>query len=154
MTEILNISIFAFVVLALAAARITRLVTRDSIFGDLRSKFHDHYPPTGHYVTKPERFRLDVKDYVFRLKFVRPKQRAKYLPIYKSMPAGVGGEAERWYVTQGSFIGNLTSCDWCTGVWVSAAIFGLLFVSVNWTFILCLPFALAELVGLFAGHEG
>lgn len=143
-----------FIILALAAARLTRLVTRDTIplVAKPRKWLHSRYPDDGDYVHRPVVVTRRWVNYLFTARWAR-KLPALTKPNYRAMPAGQGGEAERWFVLEGHWIGKLTSCDWCAGVWVSALIFLSFALWPIGTATLAVLPALAQLVGLQAGHE-
>jgi hypothetical protein len=83
------------VILALAAFRLTTLIVTDSILDRPRNWLHRHFPVTDTW--------LDYK----------PK-RGKARLVHAS--------EQRWYVDEGTFLGDLTSCFFCFGVWASVSL--------------------------------
>jgi hypothetical protein len=149
---ITSLSFMALIVLSLAAFRVTRLITRDSITEPLRYRLHDRWPYAGLYVTREGRTSRRFFHWLVTFRWIKGKP-AELKNRYKSMPATTGGEAERWYVNRGHWLGELTSCDWCTGFWVSVlAYVGWLLWPIGVLYV-AMPWALAALVGIIAGHE-
>lgn len=85
-----------FFILALAIYSITRLITIDSLVDRQRDWLLDRFPPLGRTQKK------------------RPNEdRCSFIVT-----------GDHYYVTKGHWIGELFSCPWCMGFWVSAAVFG------------------------------
>lgn len=78
-----------FIVAALAVYSITRLITTDSIADPIRNWIFDRFPHEG-YSTKK-----------------RPV-RGKWVTV---------GNA--YYINEGTWLGDLIHCPWCSGFWVS-----------------------------------
>lgn len=96
------ITVFQFLILALASFRVTRLVVQDSILDRPRHWFHWHWPPTGsEWKTRPKH----------------------------GKSAYVNASEPKFRVVKGTFLGNLTECFYCSGVWVSAGVLGLFLLS-------------------------
>lgn len=106
----------ALLILTLAAFRVTTLVVTDTIVDRPRSWLHHRFPVTGTYVDR------------------KPK-RGSSRYVNQSEP--------KWWVDKGTFIGDLISCFYCIGVWISVAL-GLLWVSFAWAH---LPITLAAIAG-------
>jgi len=87
--------ITALVILVLAAFRLTTLVVTDTILDRPRNWLHNQFPVSETYVTE------------------KPKRgTARY----------VNASEPKWWVEKGTFIGDLTSCAYCAGVWISVAL--------------------------------
>lgn len=59
-----------------------------------------------------------------------------------------------WYVNKGTFLGELISCPWCLGMWVSFAAFGLLVLNPWVTIALCFPVGFRVIPGLLHVYTG
>lgn len=131
-----HISPFHLVLLILAALRITRLVVSDTFppFAWVRNLLHTYFPPSGSYMDGGPN---DT-----------PK-RAKHA-IYQN--SGRGTEA-RWYIEEGTWLGDLTNCPWCIGWWISltaAVIYGF---NPTFAVIASIPWAISYAVGFLSGKE-
>ncbi len=114
------ITLTALVFLVLAAFRLTTLVVTDSILNRPRAWLHRKFPVTGTYVEGNE----------------RPKRgKARF----------VNGSEQKWWIDKGTFLGDLTSCAFCTGVWVSVGL------GVLW--VLCPPAQVVVSVIAIAGGQ-
>lgn len=143
-----QITFLALVVLGLAAARITRLVTRDTIFDRPRTAIRNRYPAAGDFVSKFERTRRRWITGRWAKKHGKPAR----ITVYRSQPTQHDGQ-HTFYVTRGSYFGGLISCDWCTGVWVAAALALVVTLAPVGYLYVAVPFAIAEIVGLAAARE-
>lgn len=141
----LELSVLTLVLIGLATARITRLITRDTmpIVSSIRDWFKERFPADGDYVTKFIRYSPRI---------LKRKLKGKQKPRYRSQPTQREGVAS-FYVTHGHWFGKLISCDWCAGFWVSLgmAIWFIHFPAA--VAIFALPWALSEITGLAAGRE-
>lgn len=106
-------------ILALGIYSLTRLITKDSLIDRQREWFFNHFPHEG-FTTKK-----------------RPNpDRCTFIVT-----------GERYYVTEGHFLGELINCPWCSGFWVSLLLFGsFVFWPVATTFLL-VPFGLRVIPG-------
>lgn len=100
---------------------LTRLVTTDTIVDPLRNWFFDRFPHDGYTTDK------------------RPKR-----GTWQVISQG------KYYVTEGTKLGELISCNWCSGFWVALLITIALMVSASWTTLLLFPLALRVMPGIFA----
>lgn len=116
--------VWAAVLMGMAVYRISRLVVVDKFppVAKLRDWFKYHWPDTGDIVSrKPKRG------------FLQP-----------NAPAGTDPrDIERWRVIQGTSLGYLISCMYCTPFWVAVLIWGAWQVWPEQTLIFCTPWALA-----------
>lgn len=114
-----GLTLLSFVVLALAAARTTRLVVVDAIADRPRHWVLKHFPAEGQQVSGPA-----------------PKKAHWTTTAINATPI-------RWVVNRGSFIGELISCPWCIGFWISCAWFGAWAFARQGTLFVALPWALS-----------
>jgi hypothetical protein len=118
--EIVLAALFGWplLIIALAIYSITRLITEDSIIDGLRDSFFTQFPPEG-YTTR-----------------VRPK-RGDFII-----------QGQHYVVTKGTKLGELISCPWCSGFWVSGLVFLAFWAwPVTTTFVL-VPMALRVVPGI------
>jgi hypothetical protein len=134
---LLHITPFAFVLLCLAGYRITRLFVADTfpLFSRPRNWLHSRFPPTGAFMDGgPQDFPPHVRHATYQ-------------------NTGVGRES-RWFINDGHWLGDLTSCAWCTGWWVSligAVMYGLF---PHFAVVASIPWAVSAVVGLISSKEG
>ena len=107
-----------FAILALAAHRVTRLITTDTILDGPRIWLLTRWP---------------ASDTVF----------ADYRPGLMWVEASDGWMAER-----PSWLGDLVSCPWCIGFWISLMWVVLFAVAPQVGFWVGLPFAVSSIVGI------
>ena len=109
-----------FLIVALGVYSITRLISIDSIIDRQRTWLFDRFPPDG-YQTKN-----------------RPNpKRCTFI-----------SSGDHYYVTKGHKLGELISCPWCMGFWVSLAVFAAFIAwPVGTTFAL-VPLALRVIPGM------
>lgn len=121
---IASMTLLQMFVLIFGAHSLTRLAVTDSLFDKQRNWIFDRFPPAGH--------------------------QSKTKPPRGTSIHSTNG----WYTNQGVFLGELLSCPWCAGFWVS------LIVSVAFLFAPVVvvaglfPFALRSAVGVIAYHNG
>lgn len=110
------------VILAVGSFSITRLIGTDSFppIEKLRTWFYEHFPHDGYSSMK------------------RPK-RGQWVAIGRGYTVNVG-----------TWLGELVSCPWCLGWWVSAVVWGSFVLWPTGTLFVCVPFALRAIVGLIA----
>lgn len=120
--------VFSLIVLAMACYSVTRLIVTDDfpLFEKPREWLKLRFPPSGTTWKK------------------RPPERVQS----RALSSGI------WAVDQGHWIGDLISCPWCAGWWVSLAATILFFITPTWTIALCIPFALRAFVGGYANKIG
>lgn len=109
-------------VLALAIYSITRLITEDSFppIERARTWFFDKFPHDG-FSTK-----------------IRPNpKRAKFIVT-----------GDHYHVTVGHWLGELVSCLWCAGWWVSVAVCTAFWFWPVATVAVCVPFAFRVIPGI------
>lgn len=112
------ISLTALVFLVLAAFRLTTLVVTDTILDRPRNWLHKRFPVSDTYVNE------------------KPK---------RGTARFVNGSEQKWWMDKGTFLGDLTSCAFCTGVWVSVGL------GVLW--VLCPPAQIVISVIAIAGGQ-
>lgn len=114
--------------LALACYSVTRLIVTDEfpLFAKPREWLKARYPPS-HTTWKK-----------------RPPKRVES----RALSSGI------WAVDEGHWIGDMISCPWCAGWWVSLVGWALFLVSPTWITALAIPFALRAFVGAFALRNG
>ena len=105
-------------VLALASFRLTTLFVTDTILDRPRNALHRRFPITDTYVDEKPR---------------NKRVKAQY----------VNASEPKWFVSRGTFIGDLTSCYFCLGVWVSVGL-GLAWRFADWSH---LPIWLVAITG-------
>lgn len=120
-------------IVGLAASRITRLAVSDTITEPLRRKLWRVFP--GRDVTFGDsEVRRDGTDM-----FGREVGWMGTREMFKTDGA--------WYAVHPSWVGDLISCAWCTGLWVGVAGF-----AAYWFYPVVVPYAaalaVAELIGL------
>lgn len=133
---LLHIAPWAFALIMLAAYRITRLVVSDTfpLFAGPRNWLHARFPPSGSFMDGG------------------PNERPPHAPIAFYQNSGRGQEA-RWYIEKGHWLGDLTSCAWCVGWWISlaaAVIYGLF---PTFAIAASIPWAISAGVGLLSSKE-
>lgn len=110
---------FIPVVWALAVYSLTRLIVEDSIIDRQRAWFHDRFPYEGHTTSN------------------RPKR-----GTWQVISQG------KYFVTKGTWLGELSHCPWCTGFWVAAAVTLTLLLWPVWTTLVLFPLALRVIPGM------
>lgn len=118
--EIVLAALFGWplLIIALAIYSITRLITEDSLIDGWREWFFTQFPPEG-YTTR-----------------VRPKRGTFIL------------QGQHYIVTNGTKLGELISCPWCSGFWVSALVFLAFWAWPVTTTFLLVPIALRVVPGI------
>lgn len=122
------------VVLALAVARLTRLLTTDTVpFGALRSRLLFRYPTVATVYTDSE-VKADGKDtFGYQVGTAYGRQ------VFKS--------GDSWYAVTPYRWTELITCNWCMGLWV-----GIIVWVAYWfypdTVIYAVPFALSQIAGM------
>lgn len=114
-----------FVLASFAAFRLTVLVTRDEITKRWRERFFDRFPPTGQRSTARSMWRKVDRSVLLTARL---------------------GEDPRPV----SLLGQVVDCAWCTGVWVSLAVWGALWSVVALPLPALWPMAMAGAVGTLA----
>lgn len=109
----------AVLILVLATYSITRLITEDTIADPIRNWFFTHWPNDG-FTSK-----------------VKPK-RGKLRLISQGT----------WYVDEGTKLGELISCPWCSGFWVALLVCVAAWFAPIWTILLLTPLALRVVPGM------
>lgn len=142
-----HVTLLALVVLGLAAARITRLITRDTIFERPRTWVRNLYPAAGDFVSKFERSRPRT----LTRKWAKKNGKSDRIIRYRSQPTNHEGKAT-FYVSKSSWFGGLISCDWCTGVWVATVLTVFWHFAPGVAFFIAVPAAVAEIVGISASR--
>jgi hypothetical protein len=122
------------VVLTLAAARLTRLVTLDGITAPIR-RFIDYRWPGEDTTFADSEVQINGTDTLGNTIGYLHKTR---VDVFKS------GDA--WYATKPRWAGNLISCPWCIGFWIAVAVW-----ASYWFYddivIFAVPFAISEVIG-------
>lgn len=110
------------VLVVLAIARITRLVTTDTLFEPLREKLYIASVAGDEWYQEENRI------------IHRPGRKAA---------------VQRFFV-------QLTSCDWCTSIWVTTAVAAIAYYAHSdaWFFYVALALAASHLTGLLSAIEG
>lgn len=123
-----NLTFIQLIILAIGSYSITRLIVTDDfpLFRIPRKWIKDRFPPD---------------DYAME---VRPPSRVKW----RRTSNGV------YVVEEGHWIGELISCPWCAGWWVSLAVWVSFLFLPTLTLGLLVPFALRALVGGYANRIG
>lgn len=113
-------------ILCLGAYSITRLVVTDSLpwVSKPRERIMEKFPPEG-WVSED-----------------RPK-RGKSVSV-----------SQGWVTKEGHWLGELLSCPWCAGFWISFPICIAFFFWTEITLLVLLPFALRAVVGVVAYRNG
>lgn len=83
-----------FLLTVLTAYRLTRVVTTDGLFTEWREAFFLRFPPTAHYASFEKK---------------RSEGGSSYWKLHPSP------------IRKTSKIGELISCPWCIGFWISGA---------------------------------
>jgi hypothetical protein len=110
-------------ILALGIYSITRLISIDSIIDRQRDWFYLRFPREGQTIKIGTDF--------------PGRDRCQFIVT-----------GDHYYVTVGHKLGELVSCPWCMGFWVSLALFGaFVFWPVTTTFVL-VPLALRVIPGM------
>ena len=125
---IATITLIELLIIVFGAYSITRLIVTDKMpwVEKPRNWIYDRFPPLGHTT----------------------KHKIKTKGV-ESMNTSGG-----WYVTQGHWIGELLSCPWCAGFYVSLAVsIAYLYLPI-WTLGALFPMALRAGVGVIAYHNG
>jgi hypothetical protein len=115
-------------IMAMGSYSITRLFVTDSfpLFEIPRQWLFKRFPPDGHASTD------------------RPPDRVEYKRTSNNI----------YVVTKGHFIGELISCPWCIGWWVSLAVTISFALIPSVTILILIPFALRAFVGGYANTIG
>lgn len=124
-----SLSALHFVILAIAAARVTRLVVEDAIADRPRKWLLRRFPNEGQYVDGPA-----------------PKGAHWRTQAINSQPV-------RWVVTKGSFVGELISCPWCVGFWIGCAWVAAWWQAPQGTLFFALPWAVANVASFVTTKE-
>lgn len=120
-----NLSWIHLFILTMGAYSLTRLVVTDSIFDSVRAWIFHQFPHEGYASqTKPKR------------------------GVLRRTSNNV------WVADKGTFIGDLLSCPWCSGFWVSLILFGGYVFIPEITLFVLIPFAIRALVGGYANRIG
>lgn len=121
------------VVLALAAARLTRVITIDGIFAPIR-RFIDYRWPGESTSFADSEVQINGTDTLGNSIGYLKKTR---VDVFK---------ADAWYATVPKWPGNLISCAWCIGFWIAVAVW-----ATYWFYddivIFLVPFAISEVIG-------
>lgn len=83
--------------------RISRLIVQDKLTEPARQWLYDRYPPEGWILEGSS----------------KPRGPMKY---WETVDWGAGPDKPGYLTKNGSFIGNLTNCIWCTSIWVAAGV--------------------------------
>lgn len=110
-------------IVILAMYSITRLITEDTIVEDQRNWFFDRFPHEG-YTTRN-----------------RPKR-----GVWQIVSGG------QYYVTEGTKLGELVHCPWCSGFYVALGICAGLFFWPMVTLAVLAPMALRVVAGLIGSY--
>lgn len=124
-----SLTILQFIILSLAAARVTRLVVVDAITQGLRNRVFKHFPVEGQQVPGPA-----------------PKGAHWTTTAINTSPI-------RWIVNKGSFVGELISCPWCAGFWITGAWWLSWVYAPSATVFFALPWALANIASFVTTKE-
>lgn len=124
-----NLTLLQLVILVLASFRVIRFAVEDSLTEPLRQRIFKHSPHEGMHVSQP----------------APKKARWKTTPI--------NAQPVRFVVTKGGFFGDLISCPWCAGFWVSLGWAVAWWFAPGMTLLLALPWALAGCSSFIAGKE-
>lgn len=128
-----------WLVLALAAYRITRLIVADSITEPLRNRILSQWP---------------TDDSVFTDEWVTETS-GEPTTLHDAPVAWLDGEG--WIPTAPSKWGELVTCAWCAGFWVAClvtlAVWAVSDLSLEWWVWLALPWASSAITGLLSGWE-
>ena len=110
------------IILALAAFSITRLIVTDTFppIEKLRTWFFEHFPHDGFSTLK------------------RPV-RGQWVAIGRGYTVNIG-----------TWLGELVSCPWCAGWWVSLGSWISFVLWPTVTLAICVPFALRAIVGIIS----
>jgi hypothetical protein len=121
----------AFVLLWMGAYSITRLVVTDDfyVFSKPREWIKKNFPPEGEVVSSVPKHR-------------KPTQ-FKRLPNNKD-----------YVILEGHWLGELISCPWCSGFWISLALWTAFLFMPTVVLIGIAPLAMRAFVGFFAGIVG
>lgn len=123
------------VIAMLAASRITRLITSDTITEPARRYLLIRHPGSDTLFGDSE-VKGDGKDtYGRQVGTLRDSG----VDVVKTKPG--------WIAVHPRFLGNVISCHWCTGIWVAVVVW-----AVVWFYPVTVPFlaalAVAEVIGL------
>jgi hypothetical protein len=131
MQTIEALTLIQLIILAIGAYSITRLIVTDDfpLFRNIRNWIKDRFPPDDYVMEKrpPERIPSDH---------------------WRRASNGV------YIVEKGHWIGELISCPWCAGWWVSLAVWVSFILTPSWTIAILVPFALRAMVGGYANKIG
>lgn len=120
-----SMTLLQMFVLIFGAHSITRLIVTDTLLDVPRNWIFDRFPPAGHTSdSKP------------------PRGRAIHTTNGK------------WYTNKGVFLGELLSCPWCAGFWISLIVSASFVLFPVVTIAGLFPFALRSAVGVIAYHNG
>lgn len=130
-TTIESLTLIQLIILAIGSYSITRLVVTDTfpLFQNIRDWIKDRFPPDDHVMDRRPPDRIPVEHW----------RRASN---------------NVFVVTKGHWIGELISCPWCAGWWVSLAVWVAFVLTPFWTIALLTPFALRAMVGGYANRVG
>lgn len=119
-------------VLVFVCYSITRLIVTDDfwIFSKPREWIKENFPP---------------EDYVYHGK--RPPHRNENQ--YKRLPNN-----RDFVVTEGHWLGELISCPWCSGFWISLGVWIGFLAEPEWVIVGAIPLALRAAVGWIAVTVG
>lgn len=123
------LTLIQLIILAIGSYSITRLVVTDdfALFRIPRNWIKDRFPPD---------------DYAMES---RPPDRIK---DWRRTSNGL------YVVQKGHWLGELISCPWCAGWWVSLAVWAAFLLAPTLTLGILIPFALRALVGGYANRIG
>lgn len=117
---------WSLLIVALGVYSITRLITIDSIADRPREWIFDRFPPANRTMKK------------------RPNpDRCTFIVT-----------GDHYYVTEGHWLGELLSCPWCSGFWVSLVVFGAFIAWPVATTFLLVPLALRVIPGMIESAIG
>lgn len=128
------------IVLALAAARLTRIVTLDGIFAPVR-RFIDYRWPGEETTFADSEVVVNGTDTLGNtIGYLRKTK----VDLFKS--------GDIWYATTPRWAGNLISCPWCTSVWVSVGVLVLAVTMSEWIWYPFYVLAIAEVAGVICSR--
>jgi hypothetical protein len=128
---------------AFSIPRLVRLIVEDTISDPIRERLFTKYPPhdaPGSYwqMTLPKSREEYAKDMeLWRLEDAGREHGTQYF----AKPARYNQYPTQ--VRAGTFLGDLISCPYCVGVWVSIAV-TVMVLFVPYSFVILTPFALAQ----------
>lgn len=127
-TTIELLTFIQLLILSFGSYSITRLIVTDdfALFSVPRNWIKKHFPP--------EDWAMDTK----------PPDRVQYRRVSNGV----------YVVTKGHWLGELISCPWCAGFWVSLALWIFFLIWPTLIIGLLVPFALRAFVGGYANRIG